>query len=63
MCEARVIIQSSNGEELEAIDDVTTIVPENGALKLYDLYGGHRTVEAALKEVRLLDHTVILSAQ
>ncbi len=63
MCEARVVIQGPDGSEMETIDDVTTIVPEDGLLKLYDLYGGHRTVEATLKEVRLLDHTVVLSAR
>jgi predicted RNA-binding protein len=62
MCEARVIVEAADGTEVEAIDDVTTIVPEDGSLKLYDLYGGHRTVQATLKEVRLLDHTVVLSA-
>ena len=63
MCEARVVIQGPDGSQIEAIDDVTTIVPEDGLLKLYDLYGGHRAVEADLKEVRLLDHTVVLSAR
>ncbi|MDO8847408.1 MAG: CooT family nickel-binding protein [Coriobacteriia bacterium] len=63
MCEARVVIQGPDGSEIETIDDVTTIVPEDGLLKLYDLYGGHRAVEATLKEVRLLDHTVVLSAR
>lgn len=62
MCEARVIIRGSDGAEIETIEDITTIIPEEGALKLYDLYGGHRTVAASLKEVRLLDHTVVLSA-
>jgi predicted RNA-binding protein len=62
MCEARVVIQDAEGIEIEAIDDVTTIVPEDGVLKLYDLYGSHRSVDATLKEVRLLDHTVVLSA-
>jgi len=63
MCEARVIIQSPEGADIETIEDITTIVPEDGALKLYDLYGGHRTVAASLKEVRLLEHTVVLSAR
>ncbi|MCK8115863.1 CooT family nickel-binding protein [Anaerosoma tenue] len=63
MCEARVVIEGPDGSEVEAIDDVTTIVPEDGTLKLYDLYGGHRSVEATLKEVRLLDHVVVLSAR
>lgn len=63
MCEARVVIEGADGRQIETIDDITTIVPENGTLKLYDLYGGHRTVEATLKEVRLLDHVVVLNAR
>lgn len=62
MCEARVVILDADGGTVETIEDVTTIVPEDGTLRLYDLYGGHRAVEATLKEVRLLDHTVVLSA-
>ncbi len=61
MCEARVILQDADGNEVAAYEDVTTIVPEDGALKLFDLYGGHTTVAAELKEVRLLDHTVVLA--
>lgn len=63
MCEARVVIQDPSGEQIEAIDDITTIVPEGDELKLFDLYGGHRVVSAAFKEVRLLEHTVILAAR
>ncbi|MBN2247962.1 MAG: CooT family nickel-binding protein [Coriobacteriia bacterium] len=63
MCEARVVIESADGSPVETIDDITTIVPENGTLKLYDLYGGHRAIEATLKEVRLLDHVVVLSTR
>jgi predicted RNA-binding protein len=61
MCEARVILEDGRGNEVETFEDITTIVPENGALKLFDLYGGHKTVAAELKEVRLLDHTVVLA--
>ncbi|MRR13009.1 CooT family nickel-binding protein [bacterium] len=63
MCEAKVVIEGTDGVILETIEDVTTIVPEDGLLKLYDLYGGHRAVDATLKEVRLLDHSVVLSAR
>jgi len=62
MCEARVVIKDASGNELETVEDVTTIVPDEGGLKLYDLYGGHRTVSATFAEVRLLDHTVVLTA-
>jgi len=61
MCEARVIITGPDGTEIETVEDVTTIVPEDGRLRLFDLYGANRVVDAVLKEVRLLDHTVVLS--
>jgi predicted RNA-binding protein len=62
MCEARVIITDPSGAEIETVEDVTTIVPEDGGLRLFDLYGANRVVDAVLKEVRLLDHTVVLSS-
>lgn len=62
MCEARVIITDREGREIETVEDVTTIVPEDDMLRLYDLYGANRVVRASLKEVRLLDHTVVLSS-
>lgn len=62
MCEARVIITDPDGTEIETIEDVTTIVPEDGRLRLFDLYGANRVVDAVLQEVRLLDHTVVLTS-
>jgi predicted RNA-binding protein len=62
MCEAKVIITDRDGTEIETVEDVTTIVPEDGRLRLFDLYGANRVVDAVLKEVRLLDHTVVLSS-
>jgi predicted RNA-binding protein len=61
MCEAKVIITDRDGTEIETVEDVTTIVPEDGRLRLFDLYGANRVVDAVLKEVRLLDHTVVLT--
>ena len=61
MCEAKVIITGPDGTEFETVEDVTTIVPEDGRLRLFDLYGANRVVDAVLKEVRLLDHTVVLT--
>ncbi len=63
MCEARVVIEDASGQQVATIEDVTTIVPGDGGLTLYDLYGGHRVVDATLKEVRLLEHVVVLAAR
>lgn len=62
MCEVRVIIESGDGAVVETLDDVATIVPGENALTLIDLFGGQKSVQASFKEVKLLDHTVILTA-
>jgi predicted RNA-binding protein len=62
MCEVRVIIESGDGSVVETMDDVATIVPGERSLTLVDLFGGTRSVHAEFKEVKLLDHTVVLTA-
>jgi predicted RNA-binding protein len=62
MCEVRVIIESGDGSVVETLDDVATIVPGDGSLTLVDLFGGQKSVQASFKEVKLLDHTVVLTA-
>jgi predicted RNA-binding protein len=61
MCEVRVIIESGDGSVVETMDDVATIVPGERSLTLVDLFGGKRSVDAEFKEVKLLDHTVVLT--
>jgi predicted RNA-binding protein len=62
MCEVRVIIESDDGSVVETMDDVATILPGEDTLTLVDLFGGQRSVNADFKEVKLLDHTVVLIA-
>lgn len=62
MCEVRVIIESSDGTVVETLDDVATIIPSDDSLTLVDLFGGQKSVKASFKEVKLLDHTVVLTA-
>ena len=62
MCEVRVIIESPDGSIVDTLDDVATIVPGDDSLTLVDLFGGQKSVKAAFKEVKLLDHTVVLTA-
>ena len=61
MCEVRVIIESGDGAVMETLDDVATIIPGEDSLTLVDLFGGQKTVKASFKEVKLLDHTVVLT--
>ena len=60
MCEVRVIVESGDGDVVETLDDIATIVPGEDSLTLVDLFGGRRSVKADFKEIKLLDHTVVL---
>lgn len=60
MCEANVYIEKEG--ELEVLmENVATIKPQEGKLLLVDLFGDQKSVKASFKELRLLDHKVILT--
>ncbi len=59
MCEARVYLEKKGNLE-EIMSNVVTIKPEQGKLVLKDLFGEQKFVNAEVKEIKLLDHKVIL---
>lgn len=59
MCEANVYIEKE-GKLEELMENVVTIRPEDNKLLLVDLFGEQKFVEADLKEIKLLEHKVIL---
>lgn len=62
MCEANVYLER-NGSLEEIMKNVISITPQSsGQLLLIDLFGEQRTVDALIKEVRLLEHKVIIKA-
>ena len=62
MCESKVFILE-NGQEKKLMDNVIHIEPQNGKLFMYDLLGEQKIVDAVIKEVRLLDHKIILESE
>lgn len=60
MCEVKVLLEKE-GKLEEFMDNVTTIKPEGERLLLIDLFGTQKYVEAALKELKLLEHQVIIT--
>ncbi len=60
MCEAKVYIEKE-GKLEDFMDNVVTIKPEKGKLLLVDLFGEQKFVEAEVKEIKLLEHKVILA--
>jgi predicted RNA-binding protein len=59
MCEVRVFIEKEG--KLETImNNVVSIKPENQRLLMVDLFGNQKYIDARIKELKLLEHEVIL---
>lgn len=59
MCESNVYIREGNKEDL-LMESVNIIRPEDGQIYLQSIFGEQKTVKAKIKELRLLEHKVIL---
>ncbi len=59
MCEAKVFIEKE-GKLEDFMENVVTIKPEGDKLLLVDLFGEQKFVDAEVKEIKLLEHQVIL---
>ena len=59
MCEAKVFLETDNGREL-IMDDVVSVKPEARNLELVDLFGERKSISATIKEIKLLDHEILL---
>jgi len=62
MCESKVYLVE-NGEERKLMDNVVHIEPQDGKLFMYDLLGEQKIVDAVIKEIRLLEHKIILERE
>ena len=61
MCEANAYLLTDEGETLvmESVDDV---VPEGDRLKLVNIFGEQKFLNAAIHSLSLVDHKVYLKA-
>lgn len=59
MCEAKVYIEESGSRKL-IMEDVVTIKPTDSGLSLVDILGREKPISASIKEIKLLDHVVLL---
>ncbi len=59
MCEANVYLEKE-GKSTELMKNVITITPKGEKLHLVDLFGEQKVVQAEIKEIKLLEHKVIL---
>lgn len=62
MCEANAYILK-DGEEQMLLADVDLLRPEGESIYLRSVFGEQKTVSARIKEIRLMDHKIILEKE
>lgn len=60
MCESKVFLLEDDKEK-PIMENVIYIEPQDGKVFMYDLLGEQKIVDAVIKEVKLLDHKIILT--
>lgn len=60
MCETNVFIEK-DGEQEVLMKDVISITPAGDTLVLVDLFGEQKQIKAEFKELKLLEHMVVLT--
>lgn len=59
MCQSTAyLLREGRAEEL--LTDIATIIPEGEKLRLINLFGEEKVVEAEIAEIDLLEHKVLL---
>ncbi|MFH1672630.1 MAG: CooT family nickel-binding protein [Pseudomonadota bacterium] len=59
MCEANAYIVRNGQEEL-VMEAVDTVEPDNGNLKIINIFGDQKVVRAQIKSLELVNHKIIL---
>lgn len=62
MCEANAYLVK-DGEEKLIMESVDTIRPEQNGLYLQDIFGEQRIIKAKIKEMKLVDHRILLEEE
>ena len=60
MCESSVFILGKNNELNKIMENIVTVDPYEGKVYLTDLFGNQKIIDGVIKEVRLMDHKIIL---
>lgn len=59
MCESSAYVIKENGLE-RIMDNVVSIDPFEGKVYLTDLLGDQKIIDGEIKEIRLMDHKIII---
>ncbi len=59
MCESTAYLFKEEGLE-KIMENVVYMKPENGKIYLADLLGDQKIIDGEVKEIRLIDHKIII---
>ena len=59
MCEAAAFIIRNGKEEL-VLDSVDLLEPDNGNIRMVNIFGEQKIIPARIKKLSLVDHKIIL---
>ncbi|KXG78052.1 hypothetical protein AN618_06710 [Fervidicola ferrireducens] len=62
MCESKVYLYE-RGEEREIMDNVIFMEPQGDKIFMYNLLGEQKILDAKIKEIKLLEHKIILESR
>ncbi len=62
MCETNVYVEKDGKQEI-LMKDVISITPVEDKLLLVDLFGEQKQIKAEFKELKLLEHMVVLETK
>jgi predicted RNA-binding protein len=62
MCEAAAFILRDGKEEL-VLESVDLLEPENGKIRLVNIFGEQKTISARIKQLSLVNHKIILEEE
>lgn len=60
MCESTAYLITNKGEE-KIMENVVYMKPEDGKVYLADLLGEQKIVDGIVKEIKLMEHKIIIS--
>jgi predicted RNA-binding protein len=62
MCEASAFILRDGQEEL-VLESVDILEPDNGNIRLVNIFGEQKVLPAKIKKLSLVDHKIILESK
>jgi len=62
MCQSTAYVVRGEHEE-KLMEDIAAIIPEDGRLRLVDLFGQEMIVKGSIRRINLLEHKILLTEE